>query len=148
MEIQHQSRVKLSYRLTLDNQEGELVEETSQNEPFECTIGDGNQLPSFEENLKGLKAGDAFSFIIKERDAYGSYEDESIAILPKSVFAVEDKIDESLFKLHRILPMKDEEGNTYNGIIVAITENDVTLDFNHPLAGEDLCFSGQIIDVG
>ena len=52
-----------------------------------------------------------------------------------------------LFELYNVLPMKDEECNEFSGAIIAIQEDSITMDFNHPLAGEDVWFDGEIMEV-
>lgn len=147
MKIENGKHAILSYKLTSDTPDGEFIEQTNEQEPYELIIGKGDQLEAFERGIMGLKAGDSFSFGINSKEAFGAYDESAVVTLPKSTFEHEGKIDESLFKMHQVLPMKDADGDTYNGTIIAISEADVTLDFNHPLADENLWFSGQIIEV-
>ena len=147
MQIKNGHLVTLSYRLYIDSPAGELVEETLDDEPYSFIYGDGQQLEAFEKHLSGLKAGDRFSFGLTADEAFGQIDDDAVADIPKSAFAHEGKVDESLFKMHRVLPMKDENGTEYRGIIIGIDEEFITMDFNHPLAGEDVWFDGEIVSV-
>jgi FKBP-type peptidyl-prolyl cis-trans isomerase SlyD len=147
MEIKKGLLVTLQYRLYIDSPGGELIEETEQEDPYTLIVGVGEQLEAFEKNIIGLNVGDGFSFGISENEAFGPVDEKAVAEVPKTAFEHEGKIDESLFKMHKLMPMKDEEGNEFQGIIIAIGEEDITMDFNHPLAGEDIWFEGKILDV-
>jgi FKBP-type peptidyl-prolyl cis-trans isomerase SlyD len=147
MEIKNGLLVTLEYRLYIDSPAGELIEETKHEDPYTLIVGVGEQLESFEKNIIGLKVNDEFSFGIVENDAFGPVDEKAVAEVPKTAFEHEGKIDEGLFKMHKLMPMKDEDGNEFQGIIIAIGEEDITMDFNHPLAGEDIWFEGKILDV-
>ena len=147
MQIKKGLLVTLQYRLYIDSPAGELIEETEADDPYTFIVGTGEQLEAFEKNIIGLKANDRFSFGISVGEAFGEIDDNAITEVPKKAFEHEGKIDESLFKMHKVMPMKDEEGNEFKGVIIAIAEESITMDFNHPLAGEDIWFDGKIIDV-
>jgi len=145
MNIENNKVVSVIYELRLANNDGEIVEKVTDQRPLNFIPGNGNLLPKFESNLEGLKVGESFDFIINSQEAYGQVLKEAIIDIPKSVFASDDKIDESLFNIGNIVPMMDKEGNHFNGKVVELVDNMVKMDFNHPLAGEDLHFKGQII---
>lgn len=147
MTIQDSSVVSLLYKLS-NHQTGEKIEETSSDNPMVFLVGVGQVIPEFEENLKGKKAGDTFSFAIESTKAYGQKHDDNIAIIPIDVFHDENgKFDEAYFKLGALIPMSDSEGNNMRGTIVGITDEVIKMDFNHPLAGIDLHFEGEIVDI-
>ena len=147
MQIKNGHLVTLNYRLYIDSPAGELIEETHSDDPYTFIIGTGEQLEAFEKNILGLKANDHFSFGIPVGEAFGLIDDNAVTEVPKTAFEHEGKIDESIFKMHKVLPMKDEEGNEFKGVIIAIGEENITLDFNHPLAGEDIWFDGEVVEV-
>lgn len=147
MQIKDGHLVTLNYRLYIDSPAGELIEETQPEDPYTFIVGTGEQLEAFEKNILGLKAKDKFSFGISVDEAFGEIDDNAITEVPKKAFEHEGKIDESIFKMHKLLPMKDEEGNEFRGVIIAIGEEDITMDFNHPLAGEDIWFDGEVVEV-
>jgi len=140
-------RITVRYKLYIDDPSGDLVEETTEEEPYEFILGSGEQFDAFDKNIMGLKKGDQFSFLVESDEAFGPYDEEAISDIPKKVFEHDGKIDDALFELYKILPMKDEEGNEFSGVIIGIGEDDVKLDFNHPLAGENLWFDGEVIEV-
>lgn len=147
MQIKNGYLVTLNYRLYIDSPAGELIEETDLDDPYTLIVGTGEQLEGFEKNIMGLKAKDRFSFGLSVDEAFGLIDENAITDVPKKAFEHEGKIDEGIFKMHKVLPMKDEEGNEFRGVIIAIDEENITMDFNHPLAGEDIWFDGEVIEV-
>jgi FKBP-type peptidyl-prolyl cis-trans isomerase SlyD len=104
-------------------------------------------LPKFEKNLDGLKVGDTFEFGLISEDAYGLTDENAIVDIPLNIFEIDGKIDYKLVKLGSQIPMQDSQGNRLNGIVTEIGKEFITMDFNHPLAGENLFFSGSVIDI-
>ncbi len=146
MVISEHKVVALSYELRLNSTDGEKIEVVNADKPLTFIYGTGAMLPKFEENLKGLKTDDTFNFKLESNDAYGIASDEQIIDLPKDIFTGE-AVDEKNLEIGVVLPMQDNNGNRFNGKIIAISESVVTMDFNHPLAGETLFFKGRIIEV-
>ena len=136
--------VSLIYELRKDAKEGEVVEALTEDQPLVFLFGSGNLLPKFEENLSGLKMGDEFEFSLKSEDAYGDVQTTAIVDIPRSVFEVDGKEDPNLLKVGNMIPMLDREGNRLNGMVKEIHDESVKMDFNHPMAGLDLYFSGKI----
>jgi FKBP-type peptidyl-prolyl cis-trans isomerase SlyD len=130
-----------------DGEERELMEKATREEPMSFIFGVGMMLPSFEEELSGLEVGDTFNFTINPADAYGEYNEEHLMELPKTVFEIEGKFDTNMVKEGNVVPMMDSSGNRLNGSVMEVKEDIVLIDFNHPLAGETLHFSGEVIDV-
>jgi FKBP-type peptidyl-prolyl cis-trans isomerase SlyD len=139
--------VALKYELRVNAKDGKLVEKVEDNSPLQFIYGTGNMLKDFESNLGGLKVGDIFDFKILADNAYGQINSDMIVDLPKDIFIVDGKIDENLLVLNNIVPMRDQQGNHLNGKIVEILDNTVKMDFNHPLAGDNLFFTGQILEI-
>lgn len=141
------NRILVNYKLYIDDPSGELVEETTEDKPYEFILGSGEQFEAFDKHIVGLKKGDTFSFAIEKEEAFGDLDEDAIVDVPKKAFEHEGKVDKDIFKMYNVLPMKDAEGNEFSGVVIAIGEEDITLDFNHPLAGESIWFDGEIIDV-
>lgn len=141
------NRITVQYKLYIDDPSGDLIEETTDEEPYEFILGSGEQFDAFDKNIRGLKKGDQFSFLVESDDAFGPFDEDAISDIPKNVFEHEGKIDEGLFELYKILPMKDDEGSEFSGVIIGIDEDQVKLDFNHPLAGENIWFDGEVIEI-
>lgn len=149
MKISENKLVILQYRLNVKNEQGEmeLMEETTPEMPLQYFHGMGMMLPKFEEHLEGLGEGDKFEFMIPVADAYGEYEDENVIDLPKNIFLIDGKFDDAKVKAGEIVPLVDNEGNRINAVVVEVKDEAVKVDLNHPLAGEDLYFTGRIISV-
>jgi len=147
MNIAKNKVVSVHYELRVNGTDGELVESTLDHNPLTFIYGVGSMLPKFESNIGGMQVGDAFDFTLLSDDAYGPVEKESIVELEKNVFKVDGVIKEDLFELGKIVPMQDNQGNMFNGRIIEVKKDSVLMDFNHPLAGEDLSFKGTVIDV-
>ena len=147
MHIEKNKVVTLHYRLQEDNAEGEQIETTFDSEPLVFMYGVGQMIPEFERQLSGKSVGDAFSFGISAADAYGETDPEAYVELPLSVFTIDGEVAEDLLEIGRRIPMSDEEGNQIVGTVLAIKDDGVLMDFNHPMAGQDLYFSVRIESV-
>jgi FKBP-type peptidyl-prolyl cis-trans isomerase SlyD len=139
--------VSIAYELRTGSKEGEVVEALTPENPLTFLFGTGGLLPKFEENLNGLASGDSFEFQLNSEDAYGPVVESAIVHVPQTVFEIDGKIDENLMKLGNMVPMMDSEGRRMNGRILAIEGDAVKMDFNHPMAGNDLFFKGQVTGV-
>jgi FKBP-type peptidyl-prolyl cis-trans isomerases 2 len=104
-------------------------------------------LPSFEKKLENLKKGDKFDFVLTADEAYGQPDPENVIELPKDIFMVDGKFDDEMVVEGAVLPMRDAQGNTLEGTVEKITETGVVMDFNHPMAGIDLHFIGEVLEV-
>nr|MBX2840608.1 peptidylprolyl isomerase [Flammeovirgaceae bacterium] len=102
----------------------------------------------FETYLKGKTVGDEFDFSVPSDEAYGPINEEAVVAVDRNNlnFPTKEQEDEML-QIGRTLPMQDQEGNPLNGLIQEITEEYVRMDFNHPLAGVNLHFSGKVLEV-
>jgi FKBP-type peptidyl-prolyl cis-trans isomerase SlyD len=148
MSIEKNKVVSLSYTLRFDNAEGDIIEEIDNTDPEVVLIGNENLFEKFEENLLGLNIGDEFEFILDSEDAYGEYDEERIIDLPKENFMVDGQFDEEMVFEGAIIPMEDEENDIQaEAIVLEIDDENVKLDFNHPLAGETLHFKGSILEI-
>jgi len=143
MKIESQHVVSLTYDLYVDQDGTEnLVESATQEQPLTFLFGVGQMLPRFEENLSTLSTGDSYDFKLSAQDAYGEYDDEAVANLPKEMFDGAD-----LPEIGSILPLQDNNGNRFQGQVVSVTEDSVIVDLNHPMAGQALHFKGNILNV-
>lgn len=149
MNISEDKVVSLNYYLTAskDNAPEELVEETSNEHPFVFLFGFGGVLPDFESNLQGKQKGDKFDFKIQPDNAYGKYEKDYVVKIDRAAFEIEGKFDDSRVKVGYDIEMSDADGNPLTGKVLTITDSSVEMDFNHPLAGHELHFIGEILEV-
>jgi FKBP-type peptidyl-prolyl cis-trans isomerase SlyD len=147
MNISKNKVVSLSYELRLDNKDGEIVEVVNADRPLTFLYGAGNLLPEFEKNIDNLNPGASFSFLLTSDNAYGPAMEDAVVEVPLQTFMVNGEIDNDLLVEGNAIPMSDAQGNRLNGIVVEVKSDVVIMDFNHPLAGDDLFFSGSVVDV-
>ena len=150
MKITANKSVTAEYELFVNGEtegELELMERATADQPLNFIYGVGMMLPKFEENLFGLSSGDKFEFTINTEDAYGEYDDENVIDLDRSIFEIDGKVDETVIYEGNVVPLMDSEGHRINASIVKVTETHVTVDLNHPLAGETLHFKGSVVEV-
>ena len=147
MKIDKNKVVTLNYELRTEGFDAPLVEKTQEGHPLEFICGIGMMIPKFEENLKGLEKGERFEFAINAVEAYGLSNPENIIELPKATFEREGSIEEGLLVKDNVIAMQDNQGNKFNGRVENVGDETVTMDFNHPMAGKDLYFKGEILDV-
>ena len=147
MQIEKDKMVSLIYELRESDSEGRIIESLDEKKPLTFICGSGRLLPVFESNIVSLSEGDLFRFTLNSEMAYGEKREEMIVNVPVSVFETDGKINEDICQVGNEVPMMDTEGNPLNGIINEITDTYIKMDFNHPMAGLDLFFSGRIIDV-
>ncbi|HNY07600.1 MAG TPA: FKBP-type peptidyl-prolyl cis-trans isomerase [Bacteroidales bacterium] len=147
MKINKNTVVSLTYQLRLDNAQGEIVETVTSENPFTMLFGSGNLLEAFENNLHGKDAGDHFEFSLSCNEAYGETLEEAITDLPIEIFMIDGKIDDQMLTVGNFIPMQDQTGNTLHGRVVKRGLDKVTMDFNHPMAGKNLHFEGDILSV-
>ena len=78
-------------------------------------------------------------------DAYGSYDIQSVINLPLTIFQKDGVLDTDICQVGNVVPMRNDQGQQFSGTITAVGESEVTMDFNHPLAGKNLYFSGSVV---
>ena len=149
MIIENRTVVTVNYRLTVRENEREVeVEKTDPAQPFVFLFGVSKLLPDFEKNLAGKSPGDTFDFVISAENGYGKRDDKNVIHIPIETFADESgDTDPEMLEIGKVLPMMDNAGNKYHGKIMEVNDEDVLMDFNHPLADRELHFSGEVADV-
>lgn len=147
MKIESKKVVTVHYRLTNATKDGDQIETTFGSNPMEFIYGIGMMIPEFERNLEGKLLGDAFDFGIPADLAYGIVDPGAIVDLRKEIFQEDGTTPDGLLVIGNVLPLADQEGNRFMGTVKAVGDEFVTLDFNHPMAGTDLWFTGEIVGV-
>ena len=148
--VENQKVVTVTYDLLVTNENGteELMEKATVERPLIYCHGENQMLPMFEAQLAGKNEGDSFDFVIPHDLAYGEYDEQGVLELDKKLFYNGDnEFDSQRVFVGNIVPMNTTDGQIINAQIVDIKEDKVTIDLNHPLAGEDLHFVGKIIAV-
>lgn len=152
MKVENQKVVSVIYDLYVpgDNpgDPEELMERATTEHPLIYCHGEGMMLPAFEQALLGMEKDQEFDFVIPFADAYGEYDEEGVLTLDKKMFYNGGgEFDSERVYVGSIVPMNTSDGQIINAQIVEITDTEVTIDLNHPFAGEDLHFVGKIIDL-
>ncbi len=147
MKAEKNNVISLTYELKITGKDGEVIDAANENQPLDFIYGSGMMLPKFEENLANLSAEDTFEFMLTAEEGYGLRNEENIADVPMNVFMQDGKIEDGLLAVGNVIPLQDNEGNRFNGQVISLTDDTVKLDFNHPLAGENLYFTGKILSV-
>jgi FKBP-type peptidyl-prolyl cis-trans isomerase SlyD len=138
--------VKITYELRTEPN-GEIRDYADREAPFTFLFGHGNVLEKFEKNLEGLIAENQFSFQLSPEEGYGEYDKEAVIQLDKSIFAVDGAVQDEMLFVGNVVPLQDQFGNPFQGRIVNIAGDKVTVDLNHPFAGKPLYFSGVVVEV-
>ncbi|MCM1292296.1 MAG: peptidylprolyl isomerase [Bacteroides sp.] len=147
--IQSGKYVELGYDLYEVGSEGEtLVHQTDVNDPEKIVFGvTRGMIVPLERAIDGLEPGATFDIVVKSDEAFGPHDPEQVATLPRDIFEVDGKFDEEVVKAGAVLPMMTADGYRINGVVAEVTPDSVKMDFNHPLAGKDVRFKGNIITV-
>lgn len=125
--------IAVAYKLyTVGNGESELVEEATDQEPFQFISGYGITLDAFEKEVAGLETGAEFDFTLQKDDAYGDYEQEHVIDLDRSVFCINGHFDHEHIYKDAIVPLQNDDGNRFFAKVLNVDENKVTVDLNHP----------------
>jgi FKBP-type peptidyl-prolyl cis-trans isomerase SlyD len=139
--------VTLNYTLRENGPDGLLIENTYEGNALEFIFGNTSMMPSFESQIEGLEEGSSFAFKITSEDAYGDINPNAVVELELNIFKVHDRVDYDVIKIGNSVPMQDSNGNRMDGKVIELSDTHVKMDFNHPLAGKDLYFEGEIINV-
>ena len=139
-QAQHGDKVKVHYHGTLST--GETFDSSNGREPLEFTVGSGQVIKGFDEGVKGMSVGEKRKIEIPVQDAYGEKSQELIIEFPKTQFP-EDMNPE----VGQQFMMSNGSGESFSVIIKEIKEESVLLDANHPLAGQDLTFDIELVEI-
>jgi FKBP-type peptidyl-prolyl cis-trans isomerase SlyD len=135
------------YEIAADGSE-KLVHQTDLEDPEKIIFGitQGMIVP-LEKAIEGLAVGEKFDVVAKCNEAFGPREDDQIAELDREIFEIDGKFDEEHICVGAVVPMMTADGYRISGIVTEVNNKKVKMDFNHPLAGKDIRFKGQIITV-
>ncbi len=147
METTPNKYITVAYELyVMEDGEKNLVEKATAEHPFQFISGMGTTLDAFEMQLKDLNKGDKFEFTIPVNEAYGEFNEEYVLDLPKNIFEINGKFDSDRIFEGNVVPLMNADGNRMNGTVVEVKEDIVVMDLNHPLAGKDLTFVGEVTE--
>ena len=138
--------ISVDYKLFRDTIEGEMIDASQENEPLVFMTNMNQMIPAFEEKVSSLNVSEDFSFGIDAENAYGSRSSEGIVEIPQDIFMKEGKLAEEVV-IGNVLPLQDGEGHTHQAKVESINEKTITVDLNHPLADQNLFFTGKVVEV-
>ena len=127
------TRVYLNFSVSLDD--GSEVDSNFGGDPVDFAIGDGSLLPGFERRLFGMTAGERQLFTVPPEDAFGQPNESNVQYLARSDFEEDEELAIGL-----VYSFADPVGGELPGMIIAFDDEQVTVDFNHPLAGRTILF--------
>ena len=133
--------IKVHYEGTLDD--GTVFDSSEGHDPLEFTIGEGRVIPGFEQMVVGMSEGESKTEKIPTDQAYGPYNAEHVIEVERNAVPPEIEIE-----VGQQLGMKNTDGRVIQVTVTEVTEGKVTLDANHPLAGQDLTFSIKLVAIG
>ena len=132
--------VRVHYTGTLSD--GTQFDSSAGREPLEFTVGSGQVIPGFDQAVTGMSAGESKKVTIPAEEAYGPRQDEAIQSVPRSAIPEEIEVQEGM-KLQASTP----SGQPLVVTVVSFDDESVTLDGNHPLAGEALNFELELVSI-
>ncbi len=135
--VSENTRVFLNFSLTLED--GHEVDSNYGSAPVSFVIGDGSLLPGFERQMFGMLAGDEGVFTVTPENAFGQPNDNNIQTIKRERF--DDDID---LRAGMMFAFADAAGGELPGVVTEFDNNEVTVDFNHPLAGRTILFAVHI----
>ncbi len=138
--IEPNTRITLNFSLALET--GEEVDSNFGHDPVSFVMGDGSLLPGFERRLLGMRAGDEAEFRIPSEEGFGDPQDDNIQEIPRREFDEEAPLEPGM-----LFSFADAAGGEVPGMIAAVGEDSVTVDFNHPLSGRTIHFRVRIARV-
>ena len=145
--MQENKYITVAYELSTDNEKGihELVEKAPVEHPFQFITNMGVALDAFEAKVAALAEGENFDFTLTADEAYGPYEEAHVIDLDKEVFCIDGRFDKNTIYPGNVIPLVNADGNRFQGLILEVTDSKVKVDLNHPLAGKDLHFRGEVV---
>ena len=139
MKIAKNAVVGVNYALDVEGQQLDASGDT----PLTYLHGHGMMIPGFERQLEGLAEGDTYDFMVPAAEGYGEVNPEAVAELDKAIFLVDGTMSTEVFEGAQ-LQLTNQDGQPMVGVVQSISDDKVTMDFNHQLAGKDLHFTGSI----
>ena len=129
--------VSIEYTLHVD---GELLDTSEGQGPLQFLAGHANIIPGLESAMRGMKIGESKDVVVQPADGYGEFDDEAFMNVPRAQFPKEMQLAEGVE-----LTVRDDEGNARYARVDNIEGDAVTLNFNHPLAGDELHFHVKVV---
>ncbi len=139
-QAQDGDKVKVHYHGRLRT--GETFDSSEGRDPLEFTVGAGQMIKGFDEGVKGMQVGDKKTVEIGAEEAYGERENDNLIEFPKDQFppGMNPEVGMQLM-------LSNDKGQQFPVVVAEVKEDSVLLDANHPLAGQDLIFDIEMVDI-
>jgi FKBP-type peptidyl-prolyl cis-trans isomerase SlyD len=128
--------VSMDYKLTVD---GELLDSSDDAGPLQFLVGYGNIIPGLEKEMMGMKIGDSKDVVVQPADGYGEFDEEAFMDVPRGQFPKDMNLE-----VGAELTVRDNDDHARFALVDSIEGETVTLNFNHPLAGDELHFHVKV----
>src|SRR5512134_960529 len=135
--VQNNVVVSMEYTLQVDNEE---IDSSKGQDPLQFLVGHGNIISGLEREMIGMQVGESKEVIIQPADGYGEFDEEAFMDVPRTAFPKDMTIEEG-----SELTVRDDSGQSRYARVDIIEGDNVTLNFNHPLAGDELHFNVKIV---
>lgn len=132
--------VSIHYKLTNDS--GDVLDSSEGGDPLSYLHGAGNLIPGLEKELKGKAAGAALQVSVAPDEAYGPVHDALIEVVPRAAFQGVDNIEPGM-----AFEASGQDGQSRRIVVTEVSDDDITVDGNHPLAGVSLNFDVEVVEV-
>jgi FKBP-type peptidyl-prolyl cis-trans isomerase SlyD len=135
--VQNNVVVSMEYTLHVENEE---IDSSKGQDPLQFLVGHGNIISGLEREMLGMKVGESKDVVVAPAEGYGEFDEEAFMDVPRSAFPKEMEIEEG-----SELTVRDDSGQSRYARVDAIEGDNVVLNFNHPLAGDELHFNVTIV---
>ena len=134
--------VQVTLHFSLKLQDGTVVDSNFDGKPATFVVGDGNMIPGFEKVMHGFEEGDTESFVITPEQGFGQHNPSNVQAIDRDQFPEDVELSQGL-----MLNFADAKSNTMPGVVREFNDKEVTIDFNHPLAGREIVFDIHILSL-
>jgi len=140
MVVKKGNKIKVQYTGRL--QDGTVFDQSKEKEPLEFIVGSGQLISGFDKAVEGMKLNEEKKVTLKTEEAYGQSNPDLIRQFERSFFPADFSPEKDI-----VIELQDANGRKIPGTIVDVTEENVSVDLNHPLAGKELIFDISVVDI-
>jgi len=132
--------VRVHYRGTLED--GSEFDSSAGRDPLEFEVGSGQVISGFDAAVVGLEPGESVTVTVPAAEAYGEHQDEGVQTFPRDAFPPDASPE-----VGWAVELSGPDGQRVPATIAEVTDETIVLDFNHPLAGQDLTFEIELVEI-
>jgi FKBP-type peptidyl-prolyl cis-trans isomerase 2 len=138
--VKEGDKVKVNYTVTLDN--NTIIEKTAETKPLEFKLNTGQIIPGFEQAVIGMSPGESKSVKIPPEEAYGEYREELVMKVPRK-----DLPEDLDPQVGQQLKLESDKHQPFIVMVTGTSDSEVIMDANHPLAGKNLNFEIELLEI-